>query len=161
MWCRITPEGDQAAQKRGLDAGAAFCIAKPIEAEELYRSVQAAIEATPRANIRIHTRLSVSLNGVPLDCIEGECAAVLSEHGMYVRMLKPLQRNEQLAIELNVNGRVIPAEAAVLYSHQFGDGPFTEPGMGLKFVRIAAEDRAFIRQFIREEVTRGIAPEKE
>jgi hypothetical protein len=30
--------------------------------------------------------------------------------------------------------------------------------MGLKFISIAPEDRDFIRQFIREEVTKGIKP---
>jgi hypothetical protein len=30
--------------------------------------------------------------------------------------------------------------------------------MGLKFVRITPEDREFIRQYIREEITRGVTP---
>lgn len=147
---------DHTAEERCRDAGASACLAKPVEAESLFRAVQAAIESHPRVNIRIPTKLSVSVNNMPLDSIEGECASVLSEHGVYVRMRNPYQRNEQLAVELRINGRTIPAEATVLYSHRFDDGPFREPGMGLKFVNIAQNDREFIKEFIRGEITRGI-----
>lgn len=78
-----------------------------------------------------------------------------------VRPLNPYPRNDHLAIEMNINGRVVFADAAVLHSHQPGKEPFTEPGMGLKFIRIAPEDRDFLRQFIREEDSRGIVPENE
>jgi CheY-like chemotaxis protein len=152
----LIPSNDKTAEKRCLTAGVAAYITKPIAVEDLHRIVQKIMESTPRANIRIPTRLSVSLNKVPLDCIEGECASVLSEHGMYVRMLKPYNRDERLTIEMNVNGRIVPAEAAVLYSHRFGDGPFREPGMGLTFLRISSEDQNYIRRFIHDEVTRGI-----
>jgi hypothetical protein len=57
---------------------------------------------------------------------------------------------------MNINGRIVAVETAVLYSHRFGDGPFTEPGMGLKFLRISPEDRNYIRQFILDEITAGI-----
>ena len=156
----LAPAGDQSAERRCRAAGAVACIAKPVQPEELYRTVQAAIEATPRSSIRIQTRLSVSVNNVPLDCIEGECASVLSEHGMYVRTLSPYPRGDRLALEMNINGRVVFADAAVLHSYRLGEGPFTGPGMGLKFVRIEPQDQEFIRQFIREEVSRGIMPEK-
>jgi CheY-like chemotaxis protein len=157
----LAPAGDESAERRCRAAGAVACIAKPVQPEELYRTVQAAIEATPRSNIRIQTRLSVSVNNVPLDRIEGECASVLSEHGMYVRTLSPYPRDDRLALEMNINGRVVVADAAVLHSHRLGEGPYSGPGMGLKFIRIAPEDQEFIRQFIREEVSRGIMPEKE
>ncbi len=153
----FVPAGDRAAERRCVDAGAA-CLPKPIRPEDLYRAVQAAVEDTPRSAIRIKTRLSVSVNNIPLDCIEGECASVLSEHGVYVRMFKPYDRNEQLVVKMNMGDRIIEAEATVLYSHRFGEGPFATPGMGLKFVRIAPEDREFIRQFIHNEVMGDIAP---
>jgi CheY-like chemotaxis protein len=157
----FTPAGDQSAERRCHAAGAVACLSKPVQAEELYRTVQAAIEATPRSSIRIPTRLSVSVNNVPLDCIEGECASVLSEHGMYVRTQSPHPRNDRLALEININGRVVFADAAVLHCHHPGEGPFTEPGMGLKFIRMEPEDQEFLRQFIREEVSRGLMPDKE
>jgi CheY-like chemotaxis protein len=152
----LIQEGDLNAERRCRDAGAAFIVEKPVKAEELYRTVQAAIEPVPRANIRIQTKLPVRVNGVSID-MNGECSAVLSEHGMYVCMEKPYARNELVAIEMFLNERIISITAQVLYSHRFGEGPFKEPGMGLKFVRIAALDREFIRQFINDEVNRGIA----
>ncbi len=157
----LAPAGDGSAERRSRAAGAVACLAKPVQAEELYRTVQTAIEATPRSSIRIKTRLSVSVNNVPLDCVEGECASVLSEHGMYVRTLSPCPRDDRLTLELNINGRVVAADAAVLHSYGPGEGPFSGPGMGLKFLRMAPGDQEFIRQFIREEVFRGIMPRKE
>jgi CheY-like chemotaxis protein len=154
----FTPAGDLNAEGRCRDAGAAAVVSKPAKAENIYRAVQAAIEPVPRANIRIHARVPVKVNDIPLDCIEDECATVLSEHGMYIRMVKPYDRNEQVSIEMNLNGRGISIHASVLYSHRYGEGPFKEPGMGLKFIRIAAEDREFIRKFISDEVNRGIYP---
>lgn len=137
-------------------AGYHACIYKPAPAEELFRTVQASIEPTPRSNIRIHTKLPVIIDGKPLDCVEGECASVLSEHGMYIRTLRPSPANLRIAVTLMVNGRAIPISAEVRYSHRFGEGPFGEPGMGLKFTGIAAHDQEYLRNFIREDVTRGI-----
>jgi len=154
----LVPAQDRTSRERCLNAGAAGCLEKPVQAEDLFRIVQAAIEPIPRGNIRIQTRLAVSVNNIPLDCIEGECASVLSEHGMYVRMLKPYPRNERVSVCLNINGRTIAVVATVLYCHTFGEGPFKEPGMGLKFTTITPGDREYINRFINDEVTRGIVP---
>ena len=153
----LRPSDDEAAMRRCLSLKITS-LPKPIQIEDLYRTVQAAIETTPRSNIRIETRLTVSVNNVPFDCIDGECASVLSEHGMYIRTREPHGRNEHVAVQVNINGRVISAEATVLYSHRYGDGPFAEPGMGLKFLQMAPEDYTFIREFIRETVMREVAP---
>ena len=139
--------------RSGFDA----CLHKPVPAEELYRTVQAMVEPTPRASIRIHTKLPVMVNGKPLDCVEGECASVLSEHGMYIRTLRPSPAKSRIEVILTVKGRAIPISAEVRYSHRFGEGPFGEPGMGLQFTDITPHDQEYIRQFIREDVTRGIA----
>jgi hypothetical protein len=77
---------------------------------------------------------------------------------MYVRTLKPAPVGSKLSLQIVVKDRTIALEALVLYSHRFGEGPFKEPGMGLKFISIAPRDQDFIRQFIREEVTKGIKP---
>ncbi|HSQ77609.1 MAG TPA: response regulator [Nitrospirota bacterium] len=147
-----TPETERLCRQ----AGVAACLYEPVNAEELYRAVQAAIEPTPRQNIRIHTMLSVIVNGKPLECVEGECASVLSEHGMYVRTLRPHPPNTRLPVQIVIKGRSVPVEAVVLYSHKFGEGPFKEPGMGLKFVRVTPKDQELIRLFIREELMKGI-----
>ncbi|MDH4162974.1 MAG: response regulator [Nitrospirota bacterium] len=139
-----------------LRAGFRACLHKPLQAEDLYRTVQALTEPVPRANIRIQTKLPVTVNGKPLDCVEGECASVLSEHGMYIRTLRPSPVKSLISVTLMIKGRAIPLTAEVRYSHRFGEGPFREPGMGLLFKEIASHDQEYIRQFIHEEVTRGI-----
>lgn len=84
----LRPSGDEAALRR-CQALNIISLPKPVHGEDLYQAVRAAIEVTPRSNIRIKTRLSVSVNNVPLGCIEDECASVLSEHGMFVRTREP------------------------------------------------------------------------
>jgi CheY-like chemotaxis protein len=143
--------GDHGTEARCLRAGFTACLGKPIGAEDLYRAVQAAVEPEPRTSLRIHARMPVTVNNMPLDCVEGECASVISEHGMYIRTLKPHPPNSLLAVQIALKGRTISADAVVLYSHRFGEGPFGEPGMGLKFARIAPQDREYIRLFIRNE----------
>jgi CheY-like chemotaxis protein/Tfp pilus assembly protein PilZ len=147
---------DDTEQRRSMTSGADGYLLKPIIVEDLYRIVQAAVETTPRANIRIQASLDVRVNSEMLDHVEGDCASVLSEHGMYVRTHKPYQKNERVTMQVNLNGRSIGLEATVLYCHTYGNGPFKEPGMGLTFSRIDSADRDYIRKFIREEVTKGI-----
>jgi CheY-like chemotaxis protein len=137
-------------------AGVVSFVHSPVLAEDLYRAVQAATEPTPRMNIRIHTELPVVMNGKPLECAEGECASELSEHGMYVRTRQHCPSNTPVPVQFDIKGRFISAEAQVLYCHHFGQGPFKEPGIGFKFVRIAPEDRAYIRAYIEEEIMRGM-----
>jgi CheY-like chemotaxis protein len=145
-------------EKKCLEAGALF-LRKPVQAEDLYRIVQLATENTPREHIRVYTRLPVTADNKPLDCGgDGECATVLSQHGIYVRTLKLSAMSSKLSLKIIIKKRPIAVEAMVLHSHRFGEGPFEEPGMGLKFTSISAADQEFIRQFIREEVTKGIKP---
>jgi CheY-like chemotaxis protein len=152
----LTGDGAPEVRMRSVRAGFAACLQRPVAAEELYRAVQQAVEPTPRSNIRIYTRLPVTVNGVALDCGGGECASVISEQGMYIRILAPSPVNTVIALRFTLNGRMIALEAVVLYRHRFGEGPFGEPGMGLKFLRISAEDEEHIRRFIRDEITQGI-----
>ncbi len=152
--------GDAAAERRCLDTGAAGCIAKPVQPEELYRTVQEVIEPKPRSNIRIGARLPVSINNVALNGPHGECEVDLSEHGMYVPMNKPCPTNRRIIVKINIKDRTISAEGAVMYNNFAGatePGPRREPGIGLKFVNIAPWDREFIRMFIHDELTHDIS----
>lgn len=152
----MIPLTDAASERRFLDTGAAGCITKPVQAEKLYRTVQAVIEPVQRGDIRIDARLFVSVNNVPLDCADGGCDIELSERGMYVPMDKPYPRNRKITVQLQIKDRVISAEGSVLYSHATGVVPHKETGMGLKFINIEPGDREFIRKFIRDEVMRDI-----
>ena len=147
----LSLSGDHGTEARCLQAGFAAYLKKPAPAEELYRSVQAALEPAPRPRARVHAKMPVFVNRVPLDCAEGECASVISEHGMYIRTLRPHPPNSRVDIRIDLDGRSIAAEAVVLYSHRFGEGPFGEPGMGVKFARITPQDQEFLRLFIHSE----------
>jgi response regulator RpfG family c-di-GMP phosphodiesterase len=137
-------------------AGVVDFMINPIPAEVLFRSIQKTIEQTPRENIRIRTRLSISINNKILDCEKGECITELSEYGMYVRTLEPCPQRTRIAIRFELGGRSISGEAETLYCHRFGEGPFKEPGMGLKLVTLSAGDRNYIKTYIREEIMKSI-----
>jgi CheY-like chemotaxis protein len=151
----VIPLSDASAEMRCHHAGAR-CVTKPIMAEDLYRTVQQAIEVRPRENLRIETRLAVSLDNVPVDCTEGLCEIDLSEHGMYVPTPKPLPRNRRITVQINIKDHLISTDSAVLYSHSFAIGPHKHPGMGLKFINLAPQDQDAIRKYIRDEITRDI-----
>jgi DNA-binding response OmpR family regulator len=149
--------GDLLMTQRFREAGVAACLDKPVQVETLYTAVQAAV-SKPRKNLRIATELPVTVNGALLSNNAGECATVISEHGMYIRTLKPAAKGTRLAITILLKNRIVPVETVVLYTYGHLQGLFKEPGMGLEFVRIIPEDRELIRQYIREEITQGVAP---
>jgi twitching motility two-component system response regulator PilH len=129
-------------------------LKKPIKTEEFYRIVQEVIEKGPRRNLRITTHLEVKLED-GLGGREGY-ATVLSEYGMFFRTLEPRPVNANIPLVLEIKGRLIKLEAVVLYITNFDEGPFKEPGMGLKFVKISREDRDLIAAFILERIEAGI-----
>lgn len=156
----MVPMSDAAAERRCLENGAAGCISKPAVAEELYKIVQTIIEPIPRENIRIGTRLSVSVDNAPPDHPEGVCAINLSEQGMYVPMYKPFPRDRRLTVQLHIKDRTISTVSTVVYNYTSRVGSEQEPGVGLKFVTIAPQDREYIRKFIREEIARDVTETK-
>lgn len=145
---------DVATRDQCMAAGCTLFLNKPVPPEELFRAVQSAIEATPRKSLRIAVHLNAAVGEAPAG---DEFVAVLSENGMYVKTLRPRAVNARVPVAFTLAGRTIRLEAAVLYSHSFGEGPFKEPGMGMRFTRISADDRAFLQKHIRERVTIGLA----
>lgn len=154
----IRKQSDLLGEKRSLELGAGACLSMPISVEKLYQAVQAAVETTPRANIRIRAALSVTVNDLPLDGHPGPHAVVLSERGMFLPTNTPAPVDTRLSLRIEFNNIRIFAEAITLYSHRTFCGPYQEPGMGIEFSRIAQKDQERLRQFIRNEVTRGIMP---
>lgn len=134
----------------------AAALRKPVNAEELYRAIQAVVEKTPRKNIRIATALHAKL-----DKVEGEAGkgyvTVLSEFGMFFRTNEPQDLNARVPISLEIKGRAVKLEAVVLNSYSLESSPFSEPGMGMKFVKISPEDQALIKAFILEQVEEGLS----
>jgi CheY-like chemotaxis protein len=148
----LSANGDHSTEARCLRDGFAACLCTPAGAEDLFRTVQAALDPAPRPSLGRHKTVPVIVNNVPLDCVEGECASIISEQGMFIRTLKPHPPKSHVDVRIDLAGRTIAAEAVVLYSHRFGEGPFGEPGMGIKFARIAPQDQEFLRLFIHNEI---------
>jgi CheY-like chemotaxis protein len=158
----LLPGPDEHVEKRMVEIGGSVpCLTKPVRSEDLYRAVQAVIEATPRAHVRIPTQLPVMVNNIPLDASRGEYIMNISEHGLFVRMLKPARRDDRVLVEMNISGHVVKVHAVVLHSRRAGEGPFRDPGMAVRFAEIAPGNQEIIRKFIHDEVTRGIQAESE
>jgi len=62
----------------------------------------------------------------------------------------------RVAADFSLWDRAVGLEAQVLYVVTFEDGPFCEPGMGMKFVKIDPQNSALIKAFIDEQI--GIGP---
>lgn len=154
----VSRQEDLNVRKRCLDLGAVGCLYHPVEAETLYRVVQVAVEKNPRSCMRVRTTQPVKVNDERHDTFYGAYTLDLSERGMFLRTVNPAPVQAALSLEIDLNGRVIPAEAEVLYACKEGAGPYHESGLGLRFSRIGSKDQEFLRKFIQNEVMRGIRP---
>ncbi len=135
-----------------LRAGCAAFLHKPVEPAELYAVIQEASERHPRRYIRFDACLKLIVG----DELFAECMSALSENGMYVNTPAPRGVDALLPLTLYLLNRKISLEGRVLYSFRDHTGPLKRPGMAIKFTRIAPADRAFIRQYIQHELTRGL-----
>ena len=140
---------DIKVQDRCYEAGCTLYLKKPVDAENLYRAVQEAIEATPRKNVRIHTFLKASVDG---SWTGAEFVTVISSKGMFVKTLQPQPKGTDHRVSFILNKKIIKVEAQVLYSYGFGEGPAKDPGMGMKFVTISPEDLTLIQAYILENI---------
>ncbi len=154
----LSRKNDPAMMHCCMQAGAADCLVQPVPAEQLYRTVQKATEVKPRKDIRIRTLQPVKIGQSLPETFEAACILDLSERGVFLHAMKQPPVNATLSLHIDLNHVIIPVEAVVVYSYQAPGGPSPRVGMGLEFVKIAPEDQGYIRQFIRDEVTRGIAP---
>jgi two-component system cell cycle response regulator DivK len=145
-----TSISDIETEGRCRAAGCTLYLRKPVNPENLYRAVQSTIEPTPRQNLRVSTYLRVSVGGSGQGI---ELITVLSDNGMFIKSLSPRPVGSTHTVSFMINRRVIKTGAVVLYTYAFGEGPYKDPGMGMKFTDILPEDRELIRQFIRQQVT--------
>jgi two-component system chemotaxis response regulator CheY len=159
----LTSENDPGMKDTCLRAGCTAYLNKPFEPDVLYRAMQAACESVPRQNIRLATSLKVIVGERTMLGGEArtEYATALSEGGIYIRTLYPQSMNTLSPLTLFIRDREMKVKAVVLYSYAMGQGPFKEPGMGMKFVEIAEEERLFIRDFIKEQLTGDITAQAE
>lgn len=132
----------------------AACLVKPLDVDAFYQTVQLSVEKTPRKNIRIGVSLEAMVRHGASQ--EKGHVTVISEFGMFIRTREPRPLNERVDVDIRVRERTIALTAVVLYSYSFEASPFREPGMGMKFVKISPEDRAYIKIYILEEIREGI-----
>lgn len=142
-----------ALEERAKKGGFSAFLRKPNNVEEFYQIVQIAIEKGPRRNLRIATRLIARLDDAQ-ERGEG-FVTVLSEYGLFFMTLEPRPVNTQVPISFKIKDSLIQLEAVVLYTVSFDEGPYKEPGMGVKFVRISRADREIIANFMLEQLQDG------
>lgn len=157
----VTSGRDAAHDRACLAAGAVTCLKIPLNVETLYRTIQVAIESVPRMNLRLNTNFPVFIEDKTMPCREGKFATALSESGMFLLTPDPCPLNTKIPLKFKVAGRILSAEAVVIYTHDVGNQSDFEPGMGLQFIRISDQDQEHIRRFIREEVRKAIASAKQ
>lgn len=159
----LTTRDEPGIRDTCMQLGCAACLLKPVEPELLYRTLQAALESVPRANMRLHTSLQVIVGdgSVLGGAVRTEYATALSEGGLFISTRYPQPRNAVTPLKIFINGREVTAKALVLYICGHGEGPSVEPGMGMKFVQISDADRAVLRRFIREQLTHDIGDHAE
>ncbi len=147
---------DLQMEKRCRELHVAESLPLPVNIDRLYRTIQTALEATPRSTIRIKTLLPVTVNNLPFNGLGGASAAILSERGIFLPTTRPVPIDTRLVLQLQLDNNLVTTEAVVLYSNHVIGNPSEELGMGLEFRRISPADREIIRQFILSEITRGI-----
>jgi len=147
---------DLEIEDRCRRAGCAGCLNKPVQTFELYRAVQQALEPTPRQNIRVPVNLKASLEGMSSEAV---FVTMLSDNGLFVRMLDPHPAGSKHTVSFLLEDRVIRVDAVVLYAYGFKEGPQKEPGMGMKFLNLSSVDKDVIQNYIRKHVSPGITPD--
>jgi CheY-like chemotaxis protein len=131
-------------------------LRSPLHAEAVFQIIQKVVEKGPRRNLRVATALPAVL----LD-EEGNLdgyITVLSQYGLFFRTLMPRTQGVRVIVEFVIWERKISLEATVLYGVTFDEGPFSDPGMGMKFSLIGAEDSVLLRAFILEQLCGDIIP---
>jgi len=150
----LTSTKDRGVENACMRHGCGAYLIKPVEPAVLYRAIQAATESSPRMHIRLKTTLKIIVGD---DSVMGgsrrtEQATAVSEGGLFVMTRYPQPRNAVTPIRMVLDNREVVAKAEVLYTYKQGEGPYEEPGMGMKFVKIADDDRAAIRDFIKRQL---------
>lgn len=146
-------------QQECRQAGGDGFLEKPIQVEELYRAIQPAIDpASRRKDIRIQTRLSITVNDRPLDCAEGECATNLSVKGLHIRTIKAYPVDSIVLVNMTLSEQEVQAEARVAYCEQRNDDLHGMWSVGLQFRKTSRQAGELIRRFINDEVGHGIEP---
>jgi CheY-like chemotaxis protein len=149
-----TSDSDRAVQDQCMGLGCVGYFQKPVDPEALYRTIQSATEATPRRTIRIETSLKVEVGAGR--SIRTEVVTSLSDGGLYIKTLTPEAVKTILPLKIFFTTRQINVKAEVHYSSVKIGGQHKQPGMGMQFVDISPADKAFIKEFIKDQIAKGL-----
>lgn len=154
-----TANRDPEARQECETAGCAAFLYHPAGPEELHATVEKATQVKPRKFVRLST---------PLDVIVGDAGAgredlivAMSEQGMFVssNRLHEVGSIVQFTFHLpNAPGWFFRIEGQVLYVHAAADTRRLS-GMAVKFLKMSDQERELLKDFIRQELLEGIAPE--
>jgi len=143
-------------------AGCTAYLNHSADPNALYAAVQKATETMPRQFVRLATSLDVIIGaeGIPGFSVKKAKITALSENGMYVSMLTPLEFGTVLPFTVMLDeeseSSAVSVQGKVLYSSRKSD-PGRQTGMGVKFEKIDDAGRERIRHFIKDKLTEGIA----
>jgi two-component system chemotaxis response regulator CheY len=154
----LTASDDPVLKAECERLGCAAWFRKDAEPNDLYQKLQSLLEETPRSHIRLSTSVKVVVgDGTTTGgTARTEYASAISEGGLYIRTRYPQPQNAITQVRISLDGNEVRVKAVVLYSYANSEGPYKEPGMGVKFVEISDQDRRLIRTFISEQLTRDI-----
>jgi len=134
-----------------LADGCSAILTKPVDLSLVY-GVLGKLTDEQRSAPRIDTKFLVAIQeGTPakeLVCIN------LSEGGMYLRTLNPLDEGSLIHIKFTLphDTTAIDLEAQVVRSAPLADQLDVEPGMGLRFVNVPESVPPLLRNFIQWEM---------
>jgi CheY-like chemotaxis protein len=152
----VADAADRGVEERLQRGELAAVVRSPLDADEVFEVIQKVIERGSRRNIRIATTLPAFLRD-EAGATEGY-VTVLSQYGLFFRTLDPRPVQSRAEVILAFWDRSITLEATVLYVISFEEGPFREPGMGMKFAKISAGDSALVKAYILEQIGEGLFP---
>ena len=100
-------------------------------------------------------KLPIVITDEALTCGRGKFANALSENGLFVPTDDACPLKTKIPLKFKVGGKILSADAVVIYTYKPGNQAKCEPGMGLDFVQISDQDQGHIRSFIRSQVETG------
>jgi CheY-like chemotaxis protein len=154
----LSEKEDQSVRLFCLKQGYAACIAKPADPHLLYQAIQAATEAFPRAHIRLNLSLKAMVGSGVDQGVEETYTSTISEGGMFLQTYSPPPNQTKTPLRIFLLDREIRTTAEVRYSSTLERRTFQHPGMGLKFVEMHDDDRAYLRNFVKDQLVRDILP---
>lgn len=154
-----TTNRDPDARRECETAGCAAFLYHPAGPEELRATVEKATQVKPRKFVRLSTPLDVAVGDAGAG--REDLIVALSEQGMFVstNRLHEVGSIVQFTFHLpNAPGWFFRIEGQVLYVHAAADTRRLS-GMAVKFLKMNDQEHELLKDFIRQELLEGIAPE--